>query len=140
MWVLFKYNDKGKEIYNMHEFSIADSVVKKVFNLAKEKKAKRIKSIEISIGELILLGEEEEFRFWLRELLNKEKIAKDVQVKISTVKAMVKCKKCGYEGRLKPDNKHDHSHPVFFCPKCEDSDVDIKEGRDCVIKRVKVEM
>jgi len=124
----------------MHEFSMANQIVEKALNLAKEKKAKRIESIEISVGELSLLGEGEQLKFWLREILNKKKIAKDAQIKINTVKAVVKCKKCGYEGNLKLDSKQDHSHPVFLCPNCEDSDIDIKEGRDCVIKRVQLEV
>ena len=124
----------------MHEFSIANPIVKKVLDLAKEKKAKKIKSIEISIGELILLGAEKEFRFWIKEILNKEEIAKDTQIKMNIVKAAVKCRKCGYEGCLELNHEHRHSHPLFLCPSCEDSDIDIKEGRDCVINRVQLEV
>jgi hydrogenase nickel insertion protein HypA len=124
----------------MHEFSIANPIVKKVLDLAKEKKAKKVKSIEISIGELVLLGAEEEFIFWLRELLNKEEITKDVKIRINTVKAAVECNKCGYEGNLKLKHEHSHSHPVFLCPNCEESDICIKEGRDCVIKKVQVQI
>lgn len=124
----------------MHEFSMATQIIDKALEIAKEKKAKKVKSIEISVGELILLGEDQ-LEFWLKEILNKKKITKDAKIKINPVKALVKCNKCGYTGNLKPDSKHDHhSHPVFSCPNCGDSALDIKEGRDCVIKRVQVEI
>ncbi len=124
----------------MHEFSIANPIVKKVLDLAKEKKAKAVKGIEVCVGELVLLGAEEEFRFWLKELLCKEEIAKDAQIKINIVKSKVKCRKCGYEGGLEVNHEHSHSHPVFLCPHCEDSDIDIKEGKDCVLEKVQVEI
>lgn len=129
----------------MHEFSIANPIVKKVLSVAKEKKAKKIKTIEISIGELLLLGAEEEFRFWLKEMFGKEKIAKGARIKINIVNAAVKCGKCGYEGGLELNHEHSHdghshSHPVFLCPKCEDTDLEIKEGKDCVIERVQVQI
>ncbi len=40
----------------MHEFSLATQIVDRALEVAKEKKAKKIKSIEISVGELIYLG------------------------------------------------------------------------------------
>ncbi len=122
----------------MHEFSIADQIVKRALKVAQEKKAKKIKSIELSVGQLTLLGEEQ-LKFWLKEMLNEKEIAKDIRIKINSVKAKIKCKKCGYEGNLRTDDQN-HLHPVFLCPKCKDSDIDIKEGRDCVIKRIRVEI
>ena len=122
----------------MHEFSVASQIIQRALEVAKEKKAKRIKSIELAIGELSMLGEEQ-LKFWLKELLNKREIAKDIKIKVNSVKAVVKCKKCGYEGNLKSETQN-HFHPIFFCPKCEDSDIEIKEGRDCVIKRVQVQI
>ncbi len=124
----------------MHEFSIVNPIVKKVLELAKEKKAKKIKSIEISVGEMILLGAKEEIRFWVKELLCKEEVSKNARIKINTIKAKIKCRKCGYEGGLEINHEHSHSHPLFLCPKCEDSDIEIKEGRDCILKRIQVEI
>ncbi|MDD5454874.1 MAG: hydrogenase/urease maturation nickel metallochaperone HypA [Candidatus Ratteibacteria bacterium] len=124
----------------MHEFSIANPIVKKVLSLAKEKNARKIKTVDISVGELILLGAEEEFRFWLKELLCKEEISKNARIKLNIVKAKVKCRNCKYEGGLKITHEHNHSHPLFLCPSCKDSNIDIKEGRDCILKRVEVEI
>ena len=122
----------------MHEFSIASQIAERALDVAKEMKAKKIKSIELSVGELSLLAKEQ-LKFWLKEILNKKDIAKDAKIKINPVKAKIKCKSCGYEGNLKSDNQN-HFQPAFLCPDCGDSDIDIKEGRDCVIKRVQVEI
>jgi hydrogenase nickel insertion protein HypA len=122
----------------MHEFSVANQIAERTLEVAKEKKAKRIKSIELAVGELSLLAEEQ-LKFWLKEILGKKKIVRDIQIKISSTKAKIKCQKCGYKGVLKPNNQN-HFYPIFFCPSCEDSNIEIIEGRDCVIKKVKVQM
>jgi hydrogenase nickel incorporation protein HypA/HybF len=124
----------------MHEFSVAKPVVEKVLSLAREKKAKAVKSIKVSVGELILLGAGEEFKFWLKEMLGKDTVSKNAQIKIDIVKAKVKCRKCGYEGGLEINHEHSHTHPVFLCPRCEDADLEIKQGRDCVIEKVELEV
>lgn len=124
----------------MHEFSLANQIVEKVLDLAKGKKTKKVASIEVSVGELTLLGEEEQVKFWLKELLNQKEITKDARIKLNTIKALVKCKKCGYEGDLKVEIKHDHSQSAFLCPTCGQGDLEIKRGRDCVIERIEVEM
>ena len=123
----------------MHEFSIASQAAERVLSLAKEKKAKKINKIELAVGQLSLLGEEQ-LKFWLKEILGRDKIGGSVQIKITPVKALVKCSSCGYEGNLKSSGRENHLHPVFLCPECESSDIGIKEGRDCVIKRVEVEI
>ncbi len=122
----------------MHELSVANQIVERALEVAKEKKAKKIKSIELAVGELSLLGEEQ-LKFWVKEILKSKEIGKDVQIKVNSVKAKIKCKKCGYEGNLKPANQ-DHFQPVFFCPDCGESDIQIEGGRDCVIKKVQVQI
>ncbi len=122
----------------MHEFSVASQIADRVLQVAKEKKAKDIKSVELDIGQLNLLAEEQ-LKFWLAEIFKEKEIAKTIKIKINQVKAVIKCRKCGYEGNLKPAEQN-HLHPVFLCPTCKDSDIDIKEGRDCVIKRIRVEI
>ncbi|MFH1548558.1 MAG: hydrogenase/urease maturation nickel metallochaperone HypA [Candidatus Omnitrophota bacterium] len=122
----------------MHEFSVASQIADRVLQVAVEKKAKEIKSIELDIGQLNLLAEEQ-LKFWLTEILKEKEIAKTTKIKINRVKAVIKCRKCGYEGNLKSDEQN-HLHPVFLCPSCKDSDIDIKEGRDCVIKKIKMQI
>jgi len=123
----------------MHEFSIASQAAKRVISLAKEKKAKKINKVELAVGELSLLAEEQ-LKFWLSEILSKENTANDLTITISSVKALIKCRTCGYEGILKPSGDEHHLHPIFLCPECGSSDIQIKEGRDCVIKRVELDI
>lgn len=124
----------------MHEFSVARPIVQKVLSLVKEKKAKTVKSVEVSVGELILLGAEEEFTYWLKEMFSREGVSETAQIKIRVVKGKVKCRKCGYEGGLEINHEHSHTHPVFLCPSCEDADLKIEQGRDCVIEKIELEL
>lgn len=124
----------------MHELSLAKPIVKKVLSLAKEKKAQAVKNIKVSIGELLLLGADEEFKYWLKDLLAKEEITKNSQIKINIIKSEVKCRKCGYEGSLEIKHEHSHTHPVFLCPSCDDTDLEIRQGRDCVIEKIELEV
>ncbi|MFH1283382.1 MAG: hydrogenase/urease maturation nickel metallochaperone HypA [bacterium] len=123
----------------MHEFSIASLAVDKIIETASFKKAKKIRAVEIAIGELSMLGEEQ-LTFWIKQMLDfKSKIAEDVNVGYLTVKAEIRCKKCGYEGNIKK-GKQDHLYPVFKCPKCTMEDVEIIKGRECLLNKIQVEL
>ena len=100
----------------MHEFSVASQIIQRALEVAKEKKARRIKSIELAVGELSMLGEEQ-LKFWLKEMLNKKEIAKGIKIKVNSVKAVVKCKKCGREMQQK-DKCQCRPWLCFGCCEC----------------------
>ncbi len=123
----------------MHEFSIASQAVDKIVETALDKGAKRIREVEILIGELNLLGGEQ-LIFWIKEMLNsKIDIAGDVKIDLKPVQAIIKCNRCGYEGNLKPEKNEDHFHPKFFCPRCGQGDIEIKKGKEFVLNRIQIE-
>ena len=123
----------------MHEFSLANQTADTIIKAALDKGAKKIQSVEILLGELNLIGEEQ-FLFWIKQILDsKGEIAKDIKIDLKTVRAKIKCKQCGYEGGLNVEGQ-DHHHPIFRCPSCNQVNVDIKEGRECVLKRIQLEI
>lgn len=122
----------------MHEFSVANDAVDKIMKTALTRGAKRICEVEVLLGELSLLGEDQ-FLFWLKEMLrSKGEITQHVKIDLKHSLAVVKCNQCGYEGNLRPADEK-HFHPVFRCPSCHQSDLEIKKGRECVLNRIQIE-
>ncbi len=123
----------------MHEVTMANKIVDKIMETALNKRAKKVLAVEILIGELNLLGEEQ-LTFWLNELLrSKGKIAKDAKIDLKLVESIIKCRQCGYEGNLKAMNE-DHHNPIFKCPSCNLADIEIKRGRECILNKVELEI
>jgi len=123
----------------MHELSIASQAVDKITETALDRGAKKINGVEFLIGELSLLGTEQ-LSFWINQMLNSRlDIAKDVKITFEAQKASVECKSCGYKGGLKPKGDEDHHNPLFSCPSCNQTDLKITSGRECLLKRIHLE-
>ena len=122
----------------MHEFSVATHTVDKIIETALNSGAKKIREVEILIGELSLLGKDQ-LAFWMKEILNgKGDIAHNVKIDVKSTTALIKCNMSGYEGNLK-EKGEDHFTPTFYCPSCNQGDIEIKKGRECILKSIQIE-
>lgn len=75
----------------MHDFTTASQAVDKIIKTALDKKAKKICSVELRVGELSMHGEEQ-LIFWIKEMLaSRVDIAKDVKIEITPVKESREC-------------------------------------------------
>ena len=121
----------------MHEFSVTSQIVKTVLQEAEKRGAKRVLEVHIVIGSLTLLGVEQ-VRFSYKMLVQ-DTIMKSSRLFIQHKKGKVKCDKCGYEGniRFKDDPVYHVSFPTLICPECG-SPVRILEGRECLVKNIKL--
>jgi len=120
----------------MHELSISQSIAKTVLEKASEQKAKNILSVEIELGELTFLNPEQ-VEFWLDEIFKKTP-AKDAKIQIRKIHPQMKCENCQWQGKI---NARDDPfyHTYFFnprCPQCGSSALEIKKGRECLIRRI----
>ncbi|MCD6508660.1 hydrogenase maturation nickel metallochaperone HypA [Candidatus Poribacteria bacterium] len=124
----------------MHELSVAQEIAHLVLDAASQKGAKSVLKIELEIGELSFLSLEQ-MRFWLKTCLENT-IASEAKVILSTVKPVVRCDSCGYEGDIQVDDDPALHFilPVLSCPRCGSDDVEIVQGRDCVLRRIEVEV
>jgi hydrogenase nickel incorporation protein HypA/HybF len=124
----------------MHELSVAREIADLVLNAASQKGARSVLRVEIEVGELSFLSIEQ-LRFWLEACLE-ETIASDAELLLSTVRPVIRCGSCGYEGGIQVDEDPDLHFllPVFSCPRCESDNVGIVQGRDCIVKRIEVEV
>ncbi len=121
----------------MHEFSIADEIVKNVLETAKKNKGKKVVSILLEIGELTHLNGEQ-VSFWIRELF-KDTAAEGAEVKIRIIKARIQCQGCGYKGGMGPDQEDSFRHLIpASCPRCNSFQINIEKGRECILRRIQV--
>ena len=128
---------KGGGNVEMHEFSIADAIVKNVLETAKKNKGKKVVSVLLEIGELTHLSGEQ-VSFWIKELF-KDSVAEGAQVKVKAIKARIQCKGCGYKGGMGSDQEESFLHVIpASCPRCNSFQIKIEKGRECILRRIQV--
>jgi len=123
----------------MHEFSTMQSIVNAIMDEAKKHGAIKITKVELEIGELTFLGEEQ-LRFAF-EILKEGTIMEKAELFIEKIGAEVKCIKCGYQGKVNYGMKEEFhlSFPILKCPECG-GEVEIVRGRECIVKGVEMEV
>lgn len=122
----------------MHELSISQAIAKTVLEKASEQKARNILSVEIELGELTLLNPVQ-VEFWLEEIFKKTP-AKDAKIRIQRIHPQIKCQDCQWQGKI--DTKDDPLYRTYFfnphCPQCGSSALDIKKGRECLVRKIRI--
>ena len=101
------------------------------------RKARKVVEVDLAIGSLTFLNPEQ-VKFWY-EVLTKDTIMEGSKLMIEESKGAVRCPKCGYKGNFKyvDDPAFHVPMPTLQCPDCSGM-VEIVEGKDCVIKSVKM--
>ncbi|MBE0481651.1 MAG: hydrogenase maturation nickel metallochaperone HypA [Dehalococcoidia bacterium] len=125
----------------MHELSISQAIADLVLKEAKKQRATRIIRVEIEIGELSHLNPEQ-VDFCVK-LAFENTIAAEAALEIQVTKPEIECLKCGYEGPLKPrarekDPLRGLQMLAFECPECGSTELSVKRGRECTVKRIEV--
>jgi len=124
----------------MHDFYISQQIAREVIKKAKMEKASQVTEINIKLGELTHLNPDQ-LMFWLKQLF-RETLASGAKIIIAKVPFLIKCKNCGYEGKLQMPKDYDYYFyflPPFSCPRCgEQNGVEIKSGRECVLEGIKI--
>ena len=121
----------------MHEFSIADDIVRNVLETAKKNRGKKVVSILLEIGELTHLSGEQ-VSFWIKELF-RDTVAEGAEVNVKTIKPRIQCKGCGYKGGMGPNQEDSFRYLISAsCPKCNSFQINIEKGRECILRRIQV--
>jgi len=108
----------------MHEFSLADDIVKIASEEARNAGIGRLEKIVLRVGDLSGVSIEAlEFAFgFLRE---ENEITKEAELEIERVPGKGRCTSCGREVELE--------HLFLYCPHCETPTVEINQGREFLI-------
>ena len=123
----------------MHEYSMAERIVRAVLDAADSKRASSIIEISLDVGELTFLSHEQ--LIFCIEVLSKGTIAENAKVIITTTKVQVRCSKCSYVGPVEYLGDEVHSMipiPILTCPKCGSGEADVTEGNECRVRSIRV--
>jgi hydrogenase nickel incorporation protein HypA/HybF len=121
----------------MHEWALAEGVVKTADKFAEDQGINEITEVRIMIGELQQV-EHEIIEFALEQL--KTQRMKRAKFVIEAVPARFKCRKCGHEWQLEADKLDEETgeaihfvpemaHVYLKCPSCGSTDFEVTEGR-----------
>ena len=122
----------------MHEAAIAQSIVQTVLEEAGKQEAIKVETVEIDIGELTFLGTDQ-VRFWV-ETNFQGTVADGAKIKFKTVKAKIRCHDCEFQGQLvvKEDSAYHMNLPLFSCPKCNSTQIEIIQGKEAYIRKIHI--
>ncbi len=113
----------------MHEYPVTQRIVKIAEEAARNNSARRIKRINLVVGELSgFIGGSIRMYF---EVLSRGSIAEGAEITIRTVKPELKCSVCG-----KVFVKEDRS---FECPACGGEAILTDKGREFYVESVDIE-
>lgn len=122
----------------MHEASLSQSIVETVLQYAKTNQAVEIKSVRIDLGELTFFNKEQ-VSFWIKIGFEKT-IARKARIIFKSVPGRLTCAACGFEGeiRMQGDSIYHFALPQFSCPKCQSGKISITQGREAVVKSIRI--
>jgi hydrogenase nickel incorporation protein HypA/HybF len=129
----------------MHEWALAEGVVKTADKFAEDQGINEITEVRIMIGELQQV-EHEIIEFALEQL--KTQRMKRAKFVIEAVPARFKCRKCGHEWQLEADKLDEETgeaihfvpemaHVYLKCPSCGSTDFEVTEGRGVWLASIK---
>jgi len=129
----------------MHEWALAESVIKTVLEVAEKEGINRIVEVKIRVGEMQQL-EHDVFKTALLNLKPAE--LKNTMFIIEVAKTRLKCRSCNHEWLFRKEGVEEDileaihflpevSHAYIKCPVCGSPDFDIVEGRGVWIESVK---
>ena len=113
----------------MHELSVTQGILKICLEEGAKYKVKKIKKINIKVGELTdLVPSCISYYF---NIVAKDTIAENTEINIEKIPVSISCKECKYEGELGKNN--------YVCPKCKGSNYEITSGREFYLDTMEVD-
>lgn len=125
----------------MHELSVMSQAIESIMKLAMQRRAQRVLSVHMQVGELTFLSHDQLEFGWQVLTANEGPPIEGAELTLEALEARGVCPSCGYTGALKvvelPDSHY--TTPVLDCPSCGRR-VDVTEGRDLIIRDIQMEV
>ena len=120
----------------MHELSMANGILEAVIEKAEENNANEVIEVVVEIGKLALINPEQ--IMFLLEVLIEDTVVSGAKFTIEEIPIEVDCPSCGYKGEVENDEL-DHYAPIVECPSCGSNNLNITNGKDCIVKNIIIE-
>jgi hydrogenase nickel incorporation protein HypA/HybF len=123
----------------LHEFSVAQSIVETVIQVAEQHGALAVRDVNLEVGEVALVNVEQ--LGWHIDMLVRGTLAEGAKLHWSRVPARIRCVECGYEGGVRYEESDSASHfavPIFECPQCGGAQTTLISGRDLRVVDINV--
>ncbi|WP_300854901.1 hydrogenase maturation nickel metallochaperone HypA [uncultured Clostridium sp.] len=118
-----------RQVKVMHELSVTQGLLKICLEEGKKHNIKKIKDINIKVGELTdLVPNCISYYF---NIISKDTIAENAKINIDRIQVEIKCNVCGYFGKLGKNN--------YLCPSCKGNKYEIIKGREFYLDTMEVE-
>ena len=135
----------GKACYSMHEWALAEAILKSAERVAQQENLKEVTEVTIKVGEL-QQAEPPILRFALNQM--KSDIFKKAKFRILKSKSTLKCRVCGtaWQFNFRKLDKAtaeaihfvpEAAHSFVKCPKCGSPDFEIVSGRGVWLEDIK---
>lgn len=129
----------------MHEWALAEAVIKAASEIAEKEKLTEVTEVNVKIGELQQV-EREILLFALKQL--KPATFKNARFRITKATTTLKCRACGntwlfQKTKLDKETAEaihfipEVAHTYIKCPRCGSPDFEIAEGRGIWLENVK---
>ncbi|MCK4778492.1 MAG: hydrogenase maturation nickel metallochaperone HypA [Actinomycetia bacterium] len=113
----------------MHEMAITESIFSIVMDYAKEKKATKVKKINLRIGKMT--GIVEDCIMFYFETISKGTIAENAEIKVNSIPVKGRCGSCNKEFNAKD--------MIPICPYCSSMACAIIGGKELEVESIEVE-
>lgn len=112
----------------MHEMAICQGLMSQVEQIAREKGARRVEHIVLSIGPLA--GVEPDLLSRAFEVARAETVASEAELEIETGPVVVECRSCGQKGKATVNR--------LLCPSCGEWKVNLVQGDELLLLRLEL--
>jgi hydrogenase nickel incorporation protein HypA/HybF len=110
----------------VHELSLSTAVLDVVLRHAGDR---RVTAVDLTIGTLRQVVPSSLEFYW--QVVTRDTACEGARLEMTVVETRVRCKACATEWTL--------DDPVFRCPSCEDSDVEVLSGTEFFVESIDTE-
>ena len=119
----------------MYSSTVVQSILNIALETAEEYDAYRITEINVEIGKLTRITSNK--IKYLFNIISKDTLAENAELKIKETEAKIKCFDCDYSGSI--DSSDEELLPIVLCPKCGSHRVNVLKGYDLNVGNITIE-
>lgn len=114
----------------MHELSVTESILEICTRNARQARASRVTTINLTIGRLSSIVDDSVQFYW--DIISEGTLCAGAQLVFSRLPAVMRCNACGTEYHFDAD--------LIPCPNCQSMDACVLSGNEFQVESIEIEM